>query len=412
MLQTTHDQSAVQRELETVSPQETLALVVGFMRRQYLVIGLVTLLGIVLGVVYLINTPPSYTAKADLIIDSRKVNLLPVHQQAIFGDFPLDDAAVDSQVEVLKSENVALSVIKNLHLMQDHEFNAPSGGLIGAIVGFVFNPIGPIVSLIANRTGSSEPTSEHELTRQAIGALKGGLSVKRVGFSYVIEIAFGSTNPDLAARIANGIADAYILDQMEAKYQATQRASSWLQDRIRELRDQSSAAERAVVQFKTQNNIVTTGGGEKGGRLISEQQVAELSSQLVIARAQSAEARARLDRIETVLNTDSQDATVDATVADSLRNEVVNNLRSQYLDVGKARSRLDASLWCQSPCGSERSQPDARDPEFDSKRTATHRRDLQERLPNCQAARGGGSERAVSGDIAVAADRSGADCLA
>ena len=335
MLQTTHDQSAVERELETVSPQETLALVVGFIRRQYLVIGLVTLLGIVLGVVYLINTPPSYTARADLIIDSRKVNLLPVQQQAIFGDFPLDDAAVDSQVEVLKSENVALSVIKNLHLMQDPEFNAPSGGLMGAIVGFISNPIGPIVSLISNRTGSSEPTSEYELTRQAIGALKGGLSVKRVGFSYVIEIAFRSTNPDLAARIANGIADAYILDQMEAKYQATQRASSWLQDRIRELRDQSSAAERAVIQFKTQNNIVTTGGGEKGGRLISEQQVAELSSQLIIARAQSAEARARLDRIETVLHTDSQDATVDATVADSLRNEVVNNLRSQYLTLAR-----------------------------------------------------------------------------
>ena len=50
-------------------------------------------------------------------------------------------AAVDSQVEVLKSENVAVSVIKNLHLMQNPEFIAPSGGLIGAIVGFISNPI-------------------------------------------------------------------------------------------------------------------------------------------------------------------------------------------------------------------------------------------------------------------------------
>ena len=56
---------------------------------------------------------------------------------------------------------------------------------------------------------------------------------------------------------------------------------------------------------------------------------------MIIARAQSAEARARLDRIETVLNTDSQDAAVDATVADSLRNEVVNNLRSQYLTLAR-----------------------------------------------------------------------------
>ena len=67
-------------------------------------------------------------------------------------------AAVDSQIEILKSENVALSVIKNLHLTQDPEFIAPSGGLMGAIVGFISNPIAPIVGFISNPTGSSEPT--------------------------------------------------------------------------------------------------------------------------------------------------------------------------------------------------------------------------------------------------------------
>ena len=72
----------------------------------------------------------------------------------------------------------------------------------------------------------------------------------------------------------------------------------------------------------------------------------------MIARAQSAEARARLDRIETVLNTDLQkDATADATVTDSLKNEVVNKLRSQYLELGKARSRLYGSHRRRSPCG-------------------------------------------------------------
>ena len=159
--------------LETASPQETLQRYIGFVRQQFLVIALVTLLGVVLGVVYLITTPPSYTAKAKLIIDSRKFNLLPVQQQAVWGDFPLDTAAVDSQVEVLKSENVAVSVIKNLHLMQNPEFIAPSGGLMGAIVGFISNPIGPIAGFISNPAGSSEPTSEFELMRQAVGALQG-----------------------------------------------------------------------------------------------------------------------------------------------------------------------------------------------------------------------------------------------
>ena len=314
MLQTTQDQPAVQREPQFALPEETLEQIVSFIRRQFRIIVFVALVGISLGAVYLATTPVSYTAQVMLLIDSRKVQLF--QQQSVLGDIPIDTASVDSQVEVLKSENVALSVIKDLHLTQDPEFVAPGGGLIGTIVGFISNPF-----------GSSEPESEFELTRNAIGVFQKGLDVKRVGLSYVIGISFRSLNPGRAAQVANGIADAYIVDQLEAKYQATKRAAVWLQDRIRELRDQASTAERAVVAFKTKNNIVTT-----GGTLMGEQQVAELSSQIVIARAQSSEARARLDRIETVLNADSPDATVDATVTDTLKNDVITKLRSQYLE--------------------------------------------------------------------------------
>jgi len=320
MLQTTKDQPAVQHEQAIALPEETLELFVSFIRRQFPVIVFVTLLGMALGVVYLITTPPSYTAQAALIIDSRKVNLF--QQQSVLGDIPIDTASVESQVEVLKSENVALSVIKDLHLAQDPEFIAPSGGLIGTVIGFISNPF-----------ESSEPASEFALARKAMRVFQDHLSVKRVGLSYVIDIAFRSLQPERAAQITNAVADAYIVDQLEAKYQATKRASVWLQARIRELRDQASAAERAVVEFKTKNNIVTTGGPEPHGRLMGEQQVAELSSQIVIARAQSAEARARLDRIETVLRADSPEATVNSTVADSLKNEVITKLRTQYLDI-------------------------------------------------------------------------------
>ena len=125
------------------------------------------------------------------------------------------------------------------------------------------------------------------------------LEVKRVGLSYVIQIGFRSLKPERAEQIANAIAEAYINDQLDAKYQATRRASTWLQDRIRELREQASTAERAVVEFKTKNNIVKTGG--PAGTLMSDQQVSELNSQLVIGRAHTAETRARLDRIESVL---------------------------------------------------------------------------------------------------------------
>jgi succinoglycan biosynthesis transport protein ExoP len=124
--------------------------------------------------------------------------------------------------------------------------------------------------------------------------------------------------------VANAVADAYVVDQLDAKYQATQRASVWLQDRIRDLRQQSSTAERSVVDFKTKNNIVDT-----GGHLMNEQQLSELNSQLVLAQARTAEAQARLDRAQEIIKSEIPDA----TVTDTLKNDVITKLRQQYLDL-------------------------------------------------------------------------------
>jgi succinoglycan biosynthesis transport protein ExoP len=101
------------------------------------------------------------------------------------------------------------------------------------------------------------------------------------------------------------------------------------------LRDQASAAERAVVDFKTKNNIVDT-----GGRLMNEQQLAELNSALIQARAQTAEARARLDRVSQILGKDNLDPAGNdtATVADTLHNDVITKLRQQYVDLAGRES--------------------------------------------------------------------------
>ncbi len=322
-------QADVNREpaaLETMSGAETFQSFISFCRRQLPVILFSFFLVMALGVVYIMTAQPSYTAQAMLMIDARKVQVFEQH--SILGDIPIDTASVESQVEVLKSENVALPIIKNLHLTEDPEFVGSGGGLLGAVFDVIFSPF----------ASSDQAASDFDLTRRAVRAFQDRLTIKRVGLSYIIQINFRSFDAERAAQIANAVSDSYIVDQLEAKYQATRRASVWLQDRIKELREQASTAERAVVEFKTKNNIITTGGPDGRVRLMGEQQVAELNSQLVIARAQTAEARARLDRIEQVLRTNSPAATVDATVADTLRNEVVTKLRSHYLELAARES--------------------------------------------------------------------------
>ena len=315
MLQRNKQLNAERPEREAGAPslEATLGTLADIARRQFPVLILVVTAALLCGGLYLLTTPPRYTATATMVIDTRKVQLF--QQQSIMGDIPIDAGTVQTQLEVLKSQNVSLAVIRDLHLADDPEFVAPRSGLLGALLGAV-----------TSRFGAAEPLSEAQRQRRALGVFEAGRSVSRVGLTYVMEIGFTSLDPDKAARIANAIADAYITDQLDAKYQATRRASLWLQDRIKELRTQASTAERAVVDFKQENNINTV---DPTGKSMNEQQMSEVNSQLIMAHAATAEAKARLDRINDIL----KDAIPDASVADALKSEVIIKLRSQYLDL-------------------------------------------------------------------------------
>ena len=158
--------------------------------------------------------------------------------------------------------------------------------------------------------------------------------------TYVIEVEFQSIDPDRAAQIANAVADAYVVDQLEGKYQTIGKATAWLQDRLNELRVQASAAEHAVVEYKSKHNIVDT-----GGHLINEQQLSELNTALVKARADTGQAKARLDRVSQILREDTDPTAVDvATVADALNSQVIMKLRGQYLELAQREALLSNRL--------------------------------------------------------------------
>ena len=276
--------------------------------------------------VYVVTTPPSFTALAKLIIDSRKVQLFSKESSApTGGDLPPDSQEVDSQVEILKSDQIARAVIRQFHLTEDPQFIGPGAGLFGALVG-------PI-SDWRNRLGYGSVDSNEQLMQRAVKAFADAITVTRVRLTSVLEVSFSAGDRQRTADIANAIANAYIEGQQQAKSDAAKRAGAWLQDRIKELSEQATAAERAVVEFKAKNNIVTvesaTGTGQ---RLLNEQRLGELSSQLVLTRTNTADAKAHLDRIEEIIS----QGVPDATVTDTLKNDVVSKLRSQYLDL-KAR---------------------------------------------------------------------------
>jgi polysaccharide biosynthesis transport protein len=339
MLQTFKTPTLPYRGAQTLAPgpdyaslEELFKIFTGFLHRQYPVIVVAFLLTVALTAVYLFTTPPSFTAFAKLLIDTRKVQLF--QQQSVLGDAPPDPWLVDSQVEVLQSENVALAVIKDLHLTKDPQFLWPKLGLFSAIKGSALGLVDSVLRLFqSSSTSTSDP--EFALTRAAVERFQSQLIITRAGLTYIISVAFRAQDAQQAAKIANAVADAYIADQLEAKYQAALRAGTWMQDRIKELRVQATNAERAVEDFKAKNNIVAA-----IGRLMNEQQLSELNTSLIQARAQTAETKAKLDRIDEILRTGVE--VPDATVADTLKSEVINKLRSQYLDFSRQAAELSA----------------------------------------------------------------------
>ena len=315
MLQATSPLTTEPEIVEQNSPRETVDWAIGIVRRQFAVIALIAVVATSLGAFYAFLAPPTYTAESTIVIDPRRVQLFP---KAPFSEGQIDSPALESEIELVKSEPVALSVIKDLGLAKDPEFLGPQ------------NIFGVVLRFASDFFSSSKPTvlSESEATGAALGVLSNNLAVKRVGISYHLSIQYRSENPNRAAQIANAIAETYVAQQLEGKYDSTRRATQWLEGRIEELNQKQARAEHAVVEFKKQNNMITA-----DGKLVNEQELAELNTQLVGAHERISKAKAQLDRIDAIIRDDSFDTTTGQTVADALNNPVITELRTKYLQV-------------------------------------------------------------------------------
>jgi succinoglycan biosynthesis transport protein ExoP len=293
---------------------QRLDFAVAFLRRRYLSILACLLLSLPVGALYLFTAPPTYTASAAMMIETRHSPL----QESLLGGAPTDSAWIESQIGILKSQNVAAYVVKQLRLAEDPEFTRSEVGLFDKLL-----------ARLSWRT--SEPKSNAERVEAAIGALSSGLEVRRVGLSYLTRIEVRSHNSEQAVKIANAMIDGYIFEQLNGKYQANRRAGDWLQERLQTLREQAATAERAVVEFKAKNNIV-----KAGGTLMNETQMGEMSGQLAAARSHASDVQARLERIEAVRRAYQQDqpaSAADETVSEAMSNGIITTLRTQYLDL-------------------------------------------------------------------------------
>ena len=268
------------------STAETIARGLGIVRRQFFVVFAFALLGLALGAFFFVRAAPKYTATATLLVDTRKMEL--VQQPAVYNDMSIQSmGAMESQVELLKADEVALRVIKKLNLSDDPRFIG-DGGESG--LHSLLHRVAP------GYFGETPALSEDERQNLALGLFAKSLSVARIGVTYAMEIDFESRYPDLAAKVANAVADAYIDLQRTTEYDAARRASDWLEERIPELRAKSEDAQKAVVDYKQQHDIVET----DSGRLVDEQRLTGVNDKLNAAHDETLKAKAKFDQFSVV----------------------------------------------------------------------------------------------------------------
>jgi polysaccharide biosynthesis transport protein len=322
-------------QLPSIGPAQESDLssfdLVGLIRRQWKVVGACVTLALVLGGIYVAVTPPTYVATTQLIIDVR--NVQPPLQQAITPEPALDAVFIDSQVEVLRSEAIRLAVVQRLELTRDEEF-------VGAR-GNIFRLISALFDSLSYSRREVNEGSHSDLTERALVHLLRNVSVRRVARTYVLEITFRSSDRAKAAAIANVFASSYLLEQSRASSDSAKRASDWLENRLAEIREEVVKADRAVQTFVSENNLI----GASPDRTLMEQQLSEVNSQLVLARAQVAESKARLDRVVAIEAKEINNP----AVADALNNPVITKIRDEYLAAARREADFSARYGASHP---------------------------------------------------------------
>ncbi len=282
-----------------VPPINKLRSVGAMLSRRRMLIVLVTA-GLTSMAVYAAHRiTPRYTAQADIMISPRQQQVVDL--KAVLAGLGGDSEVVESEIQILRSRELARTVVQKLDLDKLPEFNPSlaAPGLSAKLSRFASAQTAVLLDklppTIRSHIEPSEPTPAAEPVvadplSLTIDAYLRKLGVASKGRSRVISVSFDSPDPVLTARVANAAVAAYIEAQLRAKREATDGAHQWLDERVSELRQQVLTDSQAVEAFRRAAGL-TQG---RSGSLVAEQ-VTETGEQIIRAQSALAEAEARLN---------------------------------------------------------------------------------------------------------------------
>jgi succinoglycan biosynthesis transport protein ExoP len=290
---------------------------------------------------------PRYTADATLLLDTRKTNVIDL--QAVMSGIQPEAFAIRSEVDVLRSRQLAQKVVEKLGLAGNPVFNTDLRQDQESWIEWLGDRWDRLTEWLGGLIPGSRPppptraASEHERTvTRLTDRLLDHLGVVTDGRSYTIHLSYTSEDPQLATDIVNTVADLYLVDQLEAKFDATRRANNWLSDRLNELRNSVETAERAVQAYREQHKLAVS---DARGTSVTTQQLGELNTQLVMAGAERAQKEARLHQFQQA----AKAGTLPANEPEVLSSPLIQRLREQETDILRKDAELSTHYGARHP---------------------------------------------------------------
>lgn len=249
-------------------------------KRKWAILGVGLAAAVVAGAISFALTP-IYQSTATVQIEQGQSKIVSIED--IYSGGMQAKEHYQTQVEILKGREVAERTAKALKLWEQPEYDPrrQGDGLLTqakAMLGM----------------GAARPRTDEDLLRSATERLMSNTSVDPVRLSQLVKVSVAGEDPALATRLANTLAEQYILNDREAKFKVSQQASQFLQERLGDLRAKLSESEQALQTYRQNKGIVSLGGS---AQTLAGQQVGGTNEQLVAARARRLQLEAAYQQV-------------------------------------------------------------------------------------------------------------------
>ena len=218
---------------------------------------------------------PVYRATATLLIESQEAKVLSIEE--VYGIGKASDEYYLTQFEILKSRELAKRVVLALNLVDVPEFNPhhEANAKSFSIRGTINNILGV----------EKEPPTDEQILESTVGRFAKAVDISPVRSTQLVKVSVESESPSMAVTAANELADQFIESQLDAKVEVTQKAATWLSDRLGGLKQKLEESEKKLQEFREANNLVDV----QGVNTLVAKQIDEITRKLVEARSQRVE---------------------------------------------------------------------------------------------------------------------------